>query len=51
VLGDPGRIRQALQTRVERDGFTATGEVSIHVSRERGPVNDLRFSVRDTGIG
>jgi len=53
VLGDPGRIRQALANLVSNAiKFTATGEVSIHVSRERGPVNDLvRFSVRDTGIG
>ena len=53
VLGDPGRIRQALANLVSNAiKFTATGEVAIHVSRERGPVNDLvRFSVRDTGIG
>ncbi len=53
VLGDPGRIRQALANLVSNAiKFTATGEVAIHVSRERGPVRDLiRFSVRDTGIG
>ena len=53
VLGDPGRIRQALANLVSNAiKFTATGEVSIHVSRESGPVKDLlRFSVRDTGIG
>ncbi len=53
VLGDPGRIRQALANLVSNAiKFTAAGEVSIHVTRERGPVDDLvRFSVRDTGIG
>jgi CheY-like chemotaxis protein/nitrogen-specific signal transduction histidine kinase/HPt (histidine-containing phosphotransfer) domain-containing protein len=53
VLGDPGRIRQALANLVSNAiKFTAAGEVSIQVSRERGPVDDLvRFSVRDTGIG
>jgi CheY-like chemotaxis protein/HPt (histidine-containing phosphotransfer) domain-containing protein len=53
VLGDPGRIRQALANLVSNAiKFTTAGEVSIHVSRERGPVDDLlRFSVRDTGIG
>ena len=53
VLGDPGRIRQALANLVSNAiKFTATGEVSIHVSRDSGPVKDLlRFSVRDTGIG
>ena len=53
VLGDPGRIRQALANLVSNAiKFTAAGEVSIHVARERGPVQDLvRFSVRDTGIG
>src|SRR5688572_19660956 len=53
VLGDPGRIRQALANLVSNAiKFTAAGEVSIHVAHERGPVRDLvRFSVRDTGIG
>jgi len=53
VLGDPGRIRQAIANLVSNAiKFTHEGEISIHVSRERGPVKDLiRFSVRDTGIG
>ncbi len=53
MLGDPGRIRQALANLVSNAiKFTAAGEVSIHVAPERGPVQDLvRFSVRDTGIG
>jgi CheY-like chemotaxis protein/HPt (histidine-containing phosphotransfer) domain-containing protein/anti-sigma regulatory factor (Ser/Thr protein kinase) len=53
VLGDPGRLRQALANLVANAiKFTAQGEVSIHVARERGPVDDLvRFTVRDTGIG
>jgi len=53
VLGDPGRLRQALANLVSNAiKFTAAGEVSIHVSREGGPIRDLvRFTVRDTGIG
>ncbi len=53
VLGDPGRIRQALANLVSNAiKFTANGEVAIQVTRDRGPVADLvRFSVRDTGIG
>ena len=53
VLGDPGRIRQALANLVSNAiKFTAKGEVSIRVERDRGPVDDLvRFSVRDSGIG
>jgi two-component system, sensor histidine kinase and response regulator len=53
VLGDPGRIRQALANLVSNAiKFTASGEVAIHLSREPGPVKDLvRFTVRDTGIG
>ena len=53
VSGDPGRLRQALANLVANGiKFTASGEVSIHVAREPGPVHDLiRFSVRDTGIG
>ncbi len=53
VLGDPGRMRQALANLVSNAiKFTAAGEVSLRVARESGPVRDLiRFSVRDTGIG
>jgi len=53
VMGDPGRLRQALANLVSNAiKFTAAGEVSIHVAPERGPVHDLvRLSVRDTGIG
>ena len=53
VLGDPGRLRQALANLVSNAiKFTERGEVAIHVTREAGPVRDLlRFAVRDTGIG
>jgi two-component system sensor histidine kinase/response regulator len=53
VLGDPGRLRQALANLVSNSiKFTERGEVAIHVTREGGPVRDLvRFAVRDTGIG
>ncbi|HEY2590742.1 MAG TPA: PAS domain-containing protein, partial [Steroidobacteraceae bacterium] len=54
VLGDPQRIRQCL---VNLAGnaikFTSTGEVVIAVSRaaERAGTAQVRFEVRDTGIG
>jgi two-component system sensor histidine kinase/response regulator len=54
VLGDPGRLQQIL---VNLTGnaikFTERGEVVIQVERlsETGPVVELHFSVRDTGIG
>jgi len=50
VLGDPGRIRQALSNLVSNAiKFTAQGEVAIRV--EPGAGDLVRFSVRDTGIG
>ncbi|MGH8251940.1 MAG: response regulator [Steroidobacteraceae bacterium] len=53
VLGDPGRIRQALSNLVSNAvKFTARGEVTIRVEREPGAGADgVRFAVRDTGIG
>jgi signal transduction histidine kinase len=53
VMGDPGRIRQALTNLVSNAiKFTTKGEVAIRVEREPGPIADLvRFAVRDTGIG
>jgi two-component system sensor histidine kinase/response regulator len=52
VLGDPGRIRQALSNLVANAiKFTASGEVAIRVAREGGAPDVVRFEVRDTGIG
>jgi CheY-like chemotaxis protein/nitrogen-specific signal transduction histidine kinase/HPt (histidine-containing phosphotransfer) domain-containing protein len=53
VMGDPGRIRQALTNLVSNAiKFTTKGEVAIRVEHEPGPITDLvRFTVRDTGIG
>ncbi len=54
VLGDPGRIRQALTNLVSNAiKFTAKGEVVIRVTKERalGAAIVVRFEVRDTGIG
>lgn len=54
VLGDPGRIRQALTNLVSNAiKFTTKGEVVIRVIKERilGPAIVVRFEVRDTGIG
>jgi CheY-like chemotaxis protein/nitrogen-specific signal transduction histidine kinase/HPt (histidine-containing phosphotransfer) domain-containing protein len=52
VLGDPGRIRQALSNLVSNAiKFTARGEVAIRVTREAALPDGVRFEVRDTGIG
>jgi CheY-like chemotaxis protein/anti-sigma regulatory factor (Ser/Thr protein kinase) len=52
VLGDPGRIRQALSNLVSNAiKFTARGEVAIRVTREPALPDGARFEVRDTGIG
>jgi two-component system sensor histidine kinase/response regulator len=52
VLGDPGRIRQALSNLVSNAiKFTACGEVAIRVTREAAIPDGVHFEVRDTGIG
>ena len=54
VLGDPGRIRQALTNLVSNAiKFTAHGEVVIRVRRELdlGAATLVRFEVQDTGVG
>ena len=54
VLGDPGRIRQALTNLVSNAiKFTTHGEVVIRVTKERalGAAIVVRFEVHDTGIG
>ncbi len=52
VLGDPGRIRQALSNLVANAiKFTGHGEVAIRVTRESAMPDGVRFAVRDTGIG
>ncbi len=52
VLGDPGRIRQALSNLVSNAiKFTAQGEVVISVKRDPAGPDRVRFEVRDTGIG
>jgi PAS domain S-box-containing protein len=53
VVGDPGRLRQILVNLVGNAiKFTTTGEVFLHVTRDReaGP-DHLRFTIKDTGIG
>ena len=54
VIGDPGRVRQIVTNLVGNAlKFTEKGEVAVHVEKIGGDSNDveLRFAVRDTGIG
>jgi CheY-like chemotaxis protein len=52
VLGDPGRIRQALTNLVSNAiKFTAHGEVVIRVRRDPDGAALVRFEVQDTGVG
>jgi CheY-like chemotaxis protein/nitrogen-specific signal transduction histidine kinase/HPt (histidine-containing phosphotransfer) domain-containing protein len=54
VLGDPGRIRQALTNLVSNAiKFTAHGEVVLRVRRDldQGAASLVRFEVQDTGVG
>jgi len=54
VIGDPGRLRQILTNLVANAvKFTLKGEVNIevHVDESLGKSVQLRFSVKDTGIG
>ena len=54
LIGDPGRLRQIiLNLTGNAIKFTATGEVALRVKLEQKPAAgpELRFSIRDTGIG
>jgi signal transduction histidine kinase/CheY-like chemotaxis protein len=50
VIGDSGRVRQVLMNLLSNAmKFTVEGRVELFVSKEGK--NELRFTVRDTGIG
>src|SRR5216684_4697742 len=54
LRGDPHRLRQILLNLLSNAiKFTEAGEVAVEISRigEAGGAIDLRFAVRDTGIG
>jgi PAS domain S-box-containing protein len=54
MLGDPGRLRQVLANLLSNAvKFTHQGRIDLIVRRESQPQgpDQLRFSVRDTGIG
>lgn len=54
ILGDPNRLRQVLLNFVSNAmKFTQQGEVivSVHVQSTVNAISELRFVVRDTGIG
>jgi len=52
MKGDPTRIRQVLVNLLGNAiKFTSSGGITLSISLKQGPINQILFSVEDTGIG
>jgi CheY-like chemotaxis protein len=52
VVGDPVRVRQIVMNLVSNAlKFTTRGRIAVEVGRDPTAAHEVRFSVRDTGIG
>ncbi len=52
MIGDPVRLNQIISNLVNNAlKFTASGQVTIHITRPEGTSGTIEIAVRDTGIG